>query len=167
MQTQAVIPAWVAPPPRAVADCLRLAYAAALQTGGHRDQAIAATISWVTGLQDAPLTEQRGEATAELALAEMMIADGHDPHHQAVTANRNWTAGVAVTLSWLLGLYSAPPLQLPRRLNDGTTPTVEQLYAENLRGKTGLPEERIAARRQAEKDAARYRRLAGIADSVH
>jgi hypothetical protein len=167
MEQTAVIPAWVVPPPAQIADCYRLAYAAAIQTGGHRDQAVAATLGWVTGLQGTPLTQQAVEATAETALAEMMIADGHDPLRRAVTDNRGWKAGVAVTLSWLLGLCDTPPVQIPRRLDDGTTPTVAQLYTELMHGKTGMPEQRIAARRQAEKDAALHRRLAERADSVH
>jgi hypothetical protein len=147
-----------------VADCHRLAYADAAATRSTRCMAVTATINWVTGLQEAPITGQPAIATRHAAHDVMLLADdGNNPD----PAGQAWCAGVAVTLSWLLGLYGTPPVQIPRRLDDGTTPTVEQLYTELMVGKTGLPEQKLAARQQAEKDAALHRRLAQSADSVH
>jgi hypothetical protein len=164
MAETAVIPAWVVPPPAQVADCHRLAYADAVATRSTRCMAVTATISWVVGLQEAPIVGQPEVATRDAAFDVMLAADaGNNPD----PAGQAWCAGVAVTLSWLLGLYRTPPVQIPRRLDDGTTPTVEQLYTELMTGKTGLPEQRLAARQQAEKDAALHRRLAECADSVH
>ena len=143
-----------------VSDCHRLAYADAVATRSTRSMAVTATISWVTGLQEAPITGQPTEATRDAAYDELLLAEreGADPA---------WRSGVTGALSWLLGLYRTPPMQIPRRLDDGTTPTAEQLYTELMTGKTGLPEQKLAARQQAEKDAARHRRLAQLADSVH
>lgn len=150
-----------------VADCHRLAYADAAATRSARCMAVTATINWVTGLQTAPITGQPETATRAAAYDVMLLADGASPDLNATPAGQAWCAGVAVTLSWLLGLYRTPPVQIPRRLDDGTTPTVEQLYTELMTGKTGLPEQKLAARQQAEKDAAHHRRLARSADSVH
>jgi hypothetical protein len=85
-----------------------------------------------------------------------------DDAHDAMAAAKD--DATYTTLAWLLGFGRIPPLRLPRRNADGSTPTVEQLYAENLAKVSGEPEERIAARAQAERDAALYRRLANLAD---
>lgn len=66
------------------------------------------------------------------------------------------------TIAWLIGFVSMPPFELPRRNPDGTVVTVEQVTAELLVGKTGMPEQRIAAEHEAHRLVARWRRLASL-----
>jgi hypothetical protein len=177
MGETAVIPAWVVQPPTQVADCHRIAHATAAQTGRVRMAAVAATVNWVTGGQPAPLTERLDVPTAAVARAEMMLAIG--PLHaelwrelgveprEPVTNHPEWLEGVALALGWLLGIHSRPPLRLPRRNPDGTTPTADQLYREALEARPHTaPEQRNAARDEAAALAGRYRRLAELADSA-
>ena len=73
---------------------------------------------------------------------------------------------VAVTLRWLFeDEQSRPPIELPRRLSDGSTPTADQLCAEAeaRRGNRWGLEERHEARLKAEQAAARYRELDRLA----
>lgn len=123
-----LIPAWVVPASREVADCHWIAAA-------HNPQ-VRAVMDWATD----------GDPTESDALALLTASNG---------AAQN-------TLAWLLGMSRIPPVQLPRRNPDGSVVTVDQLYAEYMTGKTGLPEQRNEARQRATSDAARYRRLAAL-----
>lgn len=179
MSDLAVIPGWVKPPHREVADCHRIAHVVAASSGSYSKAAIAATINWVTAGQDAPVTERTDEPTELVARAEMLVADrvpfedipamlGVDSP-PPVTEHRGWCDGVALTLGWLLGIHSRPPIQLPRRNPDGSVPDGEQLYAEARAARPHCawePEQRIEARDKAYADAARYARLASLADSA-
>ena len=136
MGQTAVIPAWVVPTARAVADCHWIAHACALEAGDGSYAQIVETMNWVMD-----------GATPEAAYERMRARTG-DP--------------VGDTLTWLLGMGSRPPLRLPRRTADGTVVTAEQLADEYMVGKTGLPEQRLEARNRAGKDAALYRRLAAL-----
>lgn len=176
-----VIPAWVAPPARQVRDAHCIARALAVRAVEARP--VAASFDWVTGGQDSPITQRGDEPAAAVVRAEMMLADaltrGGDLHPDwwdalgvaqlpAVTRDGTWCAGVAAALAWLLGVTERPPVPLPRRLPDGTVPTADQLYAEALRsGRLTGPEERNGARDRAEREAARFRRLAELAASTH
>jgi len=100
--------------------------------------------------------------------ASMWVALGVEPR-AAATDDREWANGVNGALGWLLGRRSEPVLHLPRRLPDGSTPSADQLYTEILETRPfehRLPEQRQAARNEAETAAARYRRLAALADSA-
>jgi hypothetical protein len=176
----------VIPPPREVADAHRLTHVIAAEYQGsdraHRPAGACAAISWVVGLQPAPLTHREDEPTAAVGRAEMMLADCVAagelhlpgelwaalgvPPRPPVTAHTGWAAGAAASLGWLLGVHTRPPIRLPRRLPDGATPTEEQLYDEYLGRTFGEPEARAAARRRANEDASLFRRLAAIADGV-
>lgn len=182
----ATVPAWVVPPPGQVADAHRLTHALVVEYEGderaHRHAGACAAISWVVGLQPAPLTHRGDAPTTGMVRAEMMLADcvaagetdlpdeiwaalGVHPR-SPVTAHAGWATGVAASLGWLLGVHSSPPVRLPRRLPDGSTPTAEDLAAEYVARTFGEPEARAEARRRAERDAALYRKLAAVADSV-
>lgn len=179
MGETAVIPAWVVQPPAQVADCHRIAHAVATQTGDVPVSAVAATINWVTGGQESPLTERPGEPTRDVARAEMLAAGGPVPAdawrslgvepRQPVTVHAGWCSAVAATLGWLLGVHTRSPIRLPRRNADGTTPTGEQLYREAVEARpycAWTPEQRASARDEAYAEAARHRRLVELADSV-
>lgn len=179
MGETALIPAWVVQPPAQVADCHRIAHATAVRTGRARLQAVAASINWVTGGQDAPMTERGDEPTAAVARAEYMVAGGPVPAdawrtlgvapRDAVTDHPVWSEGVGLALGWLLGIHSRPPVELPRRNPDGSTPDADQLYREAVAARphcSWLPEQRNAARSEAARLAGRYRRLVELADSA-
>jgi hypothetical protein len=148
-----VIPAWVKPAPRAVADCHRIGYALA-----HRADhaAVADTINWVVGCQVAPITGRPSPPTVG------------DVHTEMAAARRGGARDDAVcnTLAWLVGFGSIPPIPLPRRNPDDTVATADDLFAEYMVGKWDGPEVRRDARHRAEADAALYRRLADVADNA-
>jgi hypothetical protein len=136
MAQTALIPAWVAPAARAVADCHWIAHACAVEAGPQSRYAqVLAVMDWVT--TDDPTHDQ--------AVDMMMASDG----------------AAYDTVVWLLGRRPAP-VQLPRRNPDGTLMTVEQLTAEYMTGKWDCPEERNAAEQHARTEAARSRRLAAL-----
>ena len=176
---QAVIPAWVAPTAQAVADAHRIAHVTAADTGDIRTAAVAASVNWVTGGQPAPLTERTDPVTRRLVETEWVLAGNVEldtqsgwlfddiPPADPVTDDRRWAAGAGVALGWLLGVHPRPPVQIPRRLPDGSTPTAEDLYREIVAGRphaSWLPEQRAQARRRATRAAEEYRRLADLAD---
>lgn len=136
MGQTALIPAWVAPSPRAVTDCHWIAHSVADEVGrACRHAEVCAVLDWVTGnLPD--------EAEARTRLKDVGAA--------------------ANTVAWLLGITTVPPIDLPRRNPDGTLLTVQQLVAEYMADKWDGPEERSAAERWARDQAARNRRLASL-----
>lgn len=130
----AVIPAWVAPAARQVADCHWIAHACAQEVGrASRYAEVCTVLEWVT-------TAQPAECDAQ----ERVVGDSTD------------------TLAWLLGLTRIPPITLPRRNPDGTLLTEEQFHAEYMADKWDSPEERNAAEAYARRAAARNRRLAAL-----
>jgi hypothetical protein len=136
MGRTAAIPAWAKPTPREIADCHWIAHACALEAGAASRYAdIVYTLNWVTS-----------DDATEAEAYQRLLADPAE--------------GVRDTLAWLVGYNTIPPLALPRRNPDGATPTAEQLYSEATAGKDLLPEQRIAARDKAERDARHHRRLA-------
>lgn len=174
----AVIPAWAAPPHGQIRDAHHIAVAFA-ERGATDAHPVADSFSWVTTGGKSPLSERLDLPTAEVVRGEMMLGDnvlaarpmpdslwamlGVAPA-KPVTTDREWAQGVVNTLAWLLGAQRQPPIALPRRLEDGSTPTAEQLYDEaKARALNFGPEERLAARLKAERDAARYRVLADLA----
>ncbi|MFC5230300.1 hypothetical protein [Pseudonocardia zijingensis] len=183
----ATVPAWVVPPPGSVADAHALTHALVGELQGddraHRHAGACAAISWVVGLQPGPMTHRDGEPTTAAVRGEMMLGDAvaageielpdavwaalDVPPARPVTGHVGWAAGVAASLGWLLGVHTRPPVRLPRRLPDGSTPTAEQLAAEYVARTFGEPEARAEARRRAVQDAALYQRLAAVVASVH
>lgn len=142
MAETALIPAWVAPTPQAVADCHWIAHVMAKEAGprsryepGSRYTQVVAVMDWVT----------TGEPTRDQAVDMMMASDG----------------AAYDTVAWLLGHHEAP-VKLPRRNPDGSVVTETQLYGEYMTGLTGLPEQRRDAEQRARKDAASYRWLAAL-----
>jgi hypothetical protein len=131
---EALIPAWVAPAAREVADCHWIAHTVAGEVGRasvHGE--VCSILDWVTG--DLP---------DEGTVLDRVVADDTS------------------TLAWLLGMTDVPPIELPRRNPDGTVVTVDQVTAELLDGKTGLPEQRRDAENRANGMVARWRRLASL-----
>ena len=138
MGQTAVIPAWVVPTARAVADCHWIAHAGSIQSGRDSQYGLVLeTMGWVM------------DGATDAQAYERMLAHTGDP--------------VGNTLAWLAGYTTLPPLQLPRRNPDGSVMTANQLYDEYIAGKTGLPEQRLEARNRARKDAALYQQLAAYA----
>jgi hypothetical protein len=134
MAETAQIPAWVAVTPRAVVDCHWIAHQVAAEVGRASVHGeVCSILDWVT--TDLP---------DEAAVHARVVGDDTS------------------TLAWLLGFTPVPPIELPRRNPDGTVVTVEQVTAELLVGKTGMPEQRIAAENQAHRQVARWRRLASL-----
>lgn len=132
---EALIPAWVAPAAREIADCHWIAHSVAEEVGRasvHGE--VCAILDWVTS--ELPTPEQVRER----------LLDG---------------GAAGATVAWLLGMGRAP-IDLPRRNPDGSLRTVEQLTAEYLTGKWDGPEERRDADRWARKQAARSRELASL-----
>ena len=88
--------------------------------------------------------------------------DGDPTEGDALALLTASTATASNTLAWLLGMSRIPPVELPRRAPDGSVLTEDQLYGEYMAGKTGLPEQKLEARRKAARDAGRYRQLAAL-----
>lgn len=133
---EALIPAWVAPAAREVADCHWIAHSVAEEVGRtsvHGE--VCSILNWVTS--DLPTADQ-------------------------VRARLKDAGSAANTAAWLLGLTRIPPIDLPRRNPDGTLLTVQQLAAEYLADKWDGPEERNAAEQWALKQDTRNRQLASL-----
>lgn len=181
----AVIPAWTAPAAQEIRDAHRIASAMGRDDpDAHQVRAVAATIGWVTGGQPAPLTNRPGGDVAALVRAEMMLAAavsgggaGDLPADvwtalqvepaEPITLHRGWATGVVAASSWLLGVSGRPPVPLPSRLPDGRPADVDTLYAARMaRHHRPEPEQRRAALRAAQQEAARSARLAALADTV-
>jgi hypothetical protein len=179
MRATSIVPAWVEVPPGQLADAHRIAHALAPAAAELRP--VAATLDWVTsgGARPAPMTGRPLEPTASAVRSEMMLADsvalggGQDldaawwstlgvAPARSVTTDVVWSRGTVTTTGWLLGLHTRPPVRLPRRLADGTTPSADDLYAE-YSARAREPEQRRDARAAADRDAALYRRLAELA----
>lgn len=133
---EALIPAWVAPAAREIADCHWIAHSVAAEVGRasvHGE--VCSILDWVTSdLPDEP----------------------------TVRARLKDSGAAANTVAWLLGLTGIPPIDLPRRNPDGSLVTVQQLVDEYMAGKWDGPEERSAADRWARKQAARSLQLASL-----
>lgn len=181
----AVIPAWTAPAAQEIRDAHRIATAlGSAQPDAHTVRAVAATIGWVTGGQPSPLTGRPvGDVAEAVVHAEMMLASavpfgdsdlpadvwaslGVEPA-AAITGHHGWALGVAAATAWLLGVTDRSPVALPVRLPDGRVADADTLYAARMaRHHRPEPEQRAAARRAAEQEAARSAQLAALADSV-
>lgn len=181
----AVIPTWAAPAAQAVRDAHRIAQALGVaDAGAHGVQAVAATIGWVTGSQPSPLSgREAGEVTSALARAEMMLGSAvalgstelppdvwaalDVAPARSLTAHVGWAGGVCDALGWLLQVTDRAPVPVPVRGPDGRPAGAEVLFEERMRRHhRPEPEQRQAAWAAAQRDAARYARLAALAESV-
>jgi hypothetical protein len=142
---------------------------------------MAAAAAWVQGGRSGPVTD-RGErpVTRELAVAEMWaavaVADGGTPppleaiceqfrvrYGAPLAVHPSWADGVWRGLRWLTGTQTEPPLELPVRHVDGSTPSAEELYGLALAAAPHLSwpvEERRALWDRVQHNARRYRELA-------
>jgi hypothetical protein len=78
---------------------------------------------------------------------------------------RVWADGVWWALRWLNDAQAAPPLELPVRHVDGSTPSAEELYGLALAAapqRSWPIEERRALWDRVERNARRYRELAAL-----
>ena len=127
----AILPAWVTVPTEDVRDCHY--FAARIADRSRFARACAATFEWVVGDGDhdlvTPVTCRWLYPTENAARAEMMLAaavatgqpdlgDGlwadlgvAPAAPEPVRSDDTWVSGVAVTLGWLLGVHSRPPLR--------------------------------------------------------
>jgi hypothetical protein len=177
------IPAWVKPAAAAVEDLYWLAHRYHIGQHSTRAGGIGATLDWILKGRVAPITERREQPVAKnLAEAEMTAAlattDGADwamfpldlvytqlgvAYHPPVVVDPAWSDGVWRGLRWLLGVADqAAPLHLPLRRPDGTIPTTEELYQQEmtqLSYSVRLPDERRELRLRVETDVCRYHRL--------
>jgi hypothetical protein len=155
------VPGWVVPQGQEVIDCHRLT----VNAGDPFRRGVSAALRWVLGVAPGPLTDASPRASAQMAEDEFFVAGkvelGDSPLsaiHPAATAQ-----GIGRTLSWLLGWEHRPPIDLPRR----PLPTADQLYAEVVAAepwKYRLPEQQMAGRLAAQREAGRLTRLAALAD---
>jgi hypothetical protein len=140
-----------------------------------------ATLGWVRGLIQGPATGRaeparlREVAWYELAAAEHLLADGrpvpplHDlcqllevSYQAPLAVDAGYGIGVWLTLRWLLGEASRPPLNLPIRRPDGQLMGEVELYASLVEGCV----DRVEARETATALAADSRRLAALIDDA-
>ena len=129
-----------------VAKVDQMARALVEANGSVEAKGVVLAVSWVVGAWSAPLTGRakrapvtRGEAREEswLALCE---AAGEPPSEQelgklglvrqqaATSDDAERAYGIWRTLSWLLGTYPDPPVEVPERLADGTLADSEPRY---------------------------------------
>ena len=155
------VPDWVTPDIQQVVDCYRLT--ASSESAFRRG--VAAALGWVLGLAPGPLTTGNVTASPEAAEREFFVAGEVELGESSLSSVYPPAAaqGVGRTLSWLLGWERRPPVDLPRR----PPPTAEQLYEEAVAAESWryrLPEQQVAARMAAEREARRLARLAALAD---
>lgn len=155
------VPDWVAPDRQQVVDCYRLT--ASSESAFRRG--VAAALGWVLGLAPGPLTKDNRTVSPEAAEREFFVAGKVELDDSPLSVVHPPAAaqGIGRTLSWLLGWERCPPVDLPRR----PPPTAVQLYEEAVAAEPWryrLPEQQVAARMAAEREARRLARLAALAD---
>ena len=182
------VPPWVAVSSEALNDLYWLAVRARQEVpSSDRAAAITATVSWLHGGQDAPITGRpagmvsSSAAEAELWAARRVTEPGAVDLEWITGAlgvrylrpnpvSTSWAVGVAQTLDWVMGpaRYALPPMDLPRRGPDGKLRTVEELYQAARARRSGRwgPAERIEAHRNADLAVTRSRRLARLIDAT-
>lgn len=166
----AVIPSWVAPAHRDVADCHRIVVRLADVTGSHEALGQVAALGWVVSLRPAPLTQREERVTRELVGAEHRLAlyaaaeqaepsesewqrFGVEPRPMAA-GNAEFAYGAWSVLGWLLGDRLDPPVELPRRAADGTVPPGERLYVTRPRPDSPVWQDTQRRRRERHRDEA-------------
>lgn len=189
MTWRPVEPAWAAPSRREIDDLHWLAYRARRDLGRPWYCGISRTLAWARGGRAAPITGRTdAPVTRELATAEMWAANAAStpdlvpprledisaqlgvPHVPPQRVDADLADGAWRALRWLLGERDqGPPLPLPVRHDDGSTPTADELYDIALAAapdRFRLPEQRAELRTRVEQNARRYRDLAAAIDAV-
>ncbi len=184
-----VEPAWAAPSRREIDDLHWLAYRARRELGKPWCSGISRTLAWARGGRAAPITgRDDAPVTRELATAEMWAANAASTpdlppppleeissrlgvvHVAPQPVDADLADGAWRALRWLLGEHDQrPPLPLPVRHDDGTTPTADELYEVAFAAAPDqfrLPEQRAELRTRVEQNARRYRDLATAIDAV-
>ncbi|MBP2369908.1 hypothetical protein [Pseudonocardia parietis] len=173
-------PPWAVPGRAEISDLHWLAYANVLEGRDPLPRGIVAALEWVRGERDGPLTGRSEQpVTAALARAEMWAA-AEIVHPDAPVPTRTLVdelgvayrrplpiaphaaEGVRLTLRWLLGDIDASPLDLPARCTDGNLAEVHVLVQAAMTAaphRSWGPEERHAARAEAQATVERSRRL--------
>lgn len=182
-------PTWAAPSHREIDDLHWLAYRARRELGQPWYSGISRTLAWVRGGRAAPITGRTDSPVSrELATAEMWAATAAStpdippppledisarlgvPHVAPQRVDVDLADGAWRALRWLLGEPGqGPPLSLPVRHDDGTTPTADELYDIALAAapdRFRLPEQRAELHNRVEQNARRYRDLAAAIDAV-
>ena len=166
----AVIPSWVAPAHRDVADGHRIVVGLADVTGSHEALGQIAGLGWVVGLRPAPLTQREERVSRELVRAEHWLAlcaaaeqaepsesewqrFGIEPRPM-VAGNGEFAYGAWSVLGWLLGERLDPPVELPRRAADGSVPPGERLYVSRPRPDSPVWQDAQWRRRERHRDEA-------------
>lgn len=176
-------PEWVVPSSREVDDAHWLAYRGYVDHGSVAAEGACAALAWVRGGGNGPVTGRDEQPVTEaLARAEMWAASAVErivsvpPPLERICGDLGvaywppgevdpgWATGVRVVLRWLYGAPGQkPPIEVPVRLADGTTPSADQLYEVAIKAMPylyELPEQRRELRYRVEANARRYRQLA-------
>lgn len=172
------IPDWVLVSRWEVWDCYWLSYRAHTENLAGAPGAITATLVWVGGGVNSPITDNTEQpVTRERVIDEMFVAMdvGYDPiGNPAVPSyvTREWAERVWRTLDWLSNRRRervTPPMTLPARNASGAIATAEELYAAALAELTGpynAPEYRERLRIRVEQTASKSRQLDRILRST-
>lgn len=184
-----VCPGWVVPSPCEVDDAHWLAYRAYVHSGSVAVGGVCSALAWVrgagfgpvTGRDEQPVTEALARAEMWAASAAERIVDIPPPvesiyvglgvaYWPAGEVDPGWATGVRAVLRWLYGTPGQkPPIEVPVRLVDGTTPTAEELYDVAVRVTPylyELPERQVELWRRVEANARRYRQLAAQIEDI-
>lgn len=163
MATTVARPTWAVPVAQQVRDAHVLAYHAAIKTETWRARGRAAAMDWALGCETLALGDAHfdrpptlDQVVEVLHIVARLFRNAARPDYRETI---QWAGGIADVLTWLIGVSDRPGFDLPRRRFDGTPVTAGEFYAE-LGPQPGWgPEERRAARDQAETAAIRNRLL--------
>jgi hypothetical protein len=172
MATPVTRPPWAVPTAQQVRDAHVLAYQAAVETETWRARGRAAAMDWALGCETLALGDTqfdrpptRDQVIEVLHMAARLFRNADRPGSRRETAQ--WAGGIADVLTWLIGGSAQPGFDLPRRRFDGTPTGAGEFYAEREPQPGWGPEERRAARDEAETAAIRNRLLVEAADRAH
>lgn len=188
MTWNARTPRWVKPTADEVDDFHWLGYRVHTEAGPEWVSGAVTAAAWVRGGRTAPVTERDEQpVTAALAEAELWAAVAAGPAGDGLPltsiytrlgvtpwptqpVSRQWAEGAWRALRWLLGLQGqGPPLPLPVRNPDGTTPTRDELYAAQMAlqpWRYSQPEQQQALRTRLHTDVRRSIELIALIDDT-
>ncbi len=145
MTELAVVPVWVIADHRQVKELYYLAYALATKVNSVHGQGQLAAVDWVTGGRVSPMTHREEPVSWALARAESWVAltvaarNGEPPASDWamlgveprpwVSGDGDFAHGAWRTLAWLLGVRPDPPIELPRRDENGQLEPGGERYA--------------------------------------
>jgi hypothetical protein len=171
MAELAVVPAWVVADHRQVKELYYLAYALATKVDSVHAQGQLATLDWLTGGRVAPMTHREEPVSWALARAESWVALcvaanngqplssdwamlGVEPRPW-VSGDGDFAHGAWRTLAWLLGVRPDPPIELPRRDENGDLEPGGERYATRPDPSSPYWREADRRRRQRNREEAR------------